>query len=260
MPARSAAISSAAPRKKAKAPAAIRVVPHRHQLLHPRGLLTRQQRHRIGPVRRRLPGGQLLTRDLGPRDPTLALPLLDGRVRHHLLRGRPGHALPDDFLLPGEVAAEHVAEQGRAPRAGSTRRGLRGNRATRHVVLAHAAQRTPRGPARRPIAAYARTMGGRSGGRRILVTALPTNDLGLLARGLPVAVELRERGHEVVFASPAAAPRRVVDEAGFRNEVPRHALYALIDVDPSVGGLLRFLLARGPARPAGGRCRSCARW
>ena len=74
-------------------------------------------------------------------------------------------------------------------------------------------------------------MGGSLRARRILVTTLPTNDLGLLARGLPVAVELRERGHEVVFASPAAAPRRVVDEAGFRNEVPRHALYALIDVD-----------------------------
>ena len=84
-------------------------------------------------------------------------------------------------------------------------------------------------------------------GRRVLVTTLPTNDLGLLARGLPVAVKLRRRGHEVVFASPAAAPRRVVAEAGFRNEVPRHAMYALVD-DPSVGGLLRFLLARGPRR------------
>ena len=91
-------------------------------------------------------------------------------------------------------------------------------------------------------------MGDGPGGKRVLVTTLPTNDLGLLARSLPVAVALRERGHEVVFASPAAAPRRVVEEAGFRNEVPRHALYALIDVDPSVGGLLRFLLARGPAR------------
>jgi len=91
-------------------------------------------------------------------------------------------------------------------------------------------------------------VGTGSSRKRFLVTTLPTNDLGLLARGLPVALALRDRGHEVVFASPAAAPRRVVDEAGFRNEAPRHALYALIDADPSVGGLLRFLLARGPAR------------
>jgi UDP:flavonoid glycosyltransferase YjiC (YdhE family) len=91
-------------------------------------------------------------------------------------------------------------------------------------------------------------VGTGSSRRRFLVTTLPTNDLGLLARGLPVAMALRDRGHEVVFASPAAAPRRVVDEAGFRNESPRHALYALIDADPTVGGLLRFLLTRGPAR------------
>ena len=40
-------------------------VPHGYQLLHSRGLLTFQQRHRISPVRRRLPRRELLVRGLG---------------------------------------------------------------------------------------------------------------------------------------------------------------------------------------------------
>jgi len=38
-----------------------------------------------------------------------------------------------------------------------------------------------------------------------LFTTLPTNDLGLLTRSLPIARELREQGHTIVFCSPAKA-------------------------------------------------------
>jgi len=52
---------------------------------------------------------------------------------------------------------------------------------------------------------------------RILCTSLPADDLGLPSRLLPVAVELRERGHEVAFCNPAPAPSRLIDSAGFEN-------------------------------------------
>jgi UDP:flavonoid glycosyltransferase YjiC (YdhE family) len=67
---------------------------------------------------------------------------------------------------------------------------------------------------------------------KFLFTTLPTNDLGLLTRSLPVARELAQRGHAVVFCSPAQAPRRLVAETGFDNLLPPHPLYHLL-----VGGL-----------------------
>jgi hypothetical protein len=41
--------------------------------------------------------------------------------------------------------------------------------------------------------------------RTYLFTTLPTNDLGLLTRSLPIARELAGRGHRVIFCNPAAA-------------------------------------------------------
>jgi len=38
---------------------------------------------------------------------------------------------------------------------------------------------------------------------KFLFTTLPTNDLGLLTRSLPVADELARRGHEIAFCSPS---------------------------------------------------------
>jgi UDP:flavonoid glycosyltransferase YjiC (YdhE family) len=63
-----------------------------------------------------------------------------------------------------------------------------------------------------------------------LFTTLPTNDLGLLTRSLPIAKELAGRGHRVLFSSPAAAPRRLVADAGFENRPPAHPLYDLLEV------------------------------
>ena len=74
-----------------------------------------------------------------------------------------------------------------------------------------------------------------------LFTTLPTNDLGLLTRSLPIARELAEQGHTILFCSPAYAPSRLIAEAGFDNLVPRHPIYDLMRGDQSLQGLVRFI-------------------
>ncbi len=75
---------------------------------------------------------------------------------------------------------------------------------------------------------------------RYLFTTQATNDLGLLARSVPVAVELMQRGHRVAFCNPMAAPRKLIAEAGLENLLPKHPIYFLND-----------LQARGEATPGG---------
>jgi UDP:flavonoid glycosyltransferase YjiC (YdhE family) len=70
--------------------------------------------------------------------------------------------------------------------------------------------------------------------QRFLFTTLPSNDLGLLARSLPVASELTKRGHEVAFCSPAETPSRLVAEAGFDNLLPKHPVYYLMAGELSI--------------------------
>lgn len=53
--------------------------------------------------------------------------------------------------------------------------------------------------------------------KKFLFTALISNDLGLFTRSLPIACELRDRGHQVTFCNPAKAPSKVVSDAGFNN-------------------------------------------
>ncbi len=79
---------------------------------------------------------------------------------------------------------------------------------------------------------------------RFLFTTLPTNDLGLLTRSLPIARELAARGHRVIFSSPAPAPDRLIAEAGFENLLPRHPIYDLMAVGPSLRGIAGFIAAR----------------
>ncbi len=74
-----------------------------------------------------------------------------------------------------------------------------------------------------------------------LFTTLPTNDLGLLTRSLPIACELAEQGHTIWFCSPAKAPSRLIAEAGFDNLIPRHPIYDLMRGDQSLQGLVRFI-------------------
>jgi UDP:flavonoid glycosyltransferase YjiC (YdhE family) len=74
-----------------------------------------------------------------------------------------------------------------------------------------------------------------------LFTTLPTNDLGLLTRSLPIARELSAHGHTVRFCSPASAPSRLIAEAGFDNLLPRHPLFDLLATDQSLRGVLSFI-------------------
>ena len=75
----------------------------------------------------------------------------------------------------------------------------------------------------------------------LLFTTLPSNDLGLLTRALPVASELAARGHAVTFCSPGPAPGLLVAEAGFGNLLPHHPLYAVLAGEADPAGLLRTL-------------------
>ena len=52
---------------------------------------------------------------------------------------------------------------------------------------------------------------------RFLFTTLLTNDLGVPVRCLPIALELKKRGHEVAFCNPMAAASRFIEEAGVSN-------------------------------------------
>lgn len=65
---------------------------------------------------------------------------------------------------------------------------------------------------------------------KYLFSLITSNDLGLLTRSLPVARELAKRGHQVVFCNPAAAPRKLIVEAGFENLPLRHPYYFLLDL------------------------------
>ena len=76
---------------------------------------------------------------------------------------------------------------------------------------------------------------------KLLFTTLPSNDLGLLTRSLPIATELTGRGHQVAFCNVAKAPRMLIADAGFENLVPRHPLYYLQMGDLDLRGLYRTL-------------------
>jgi MGT family glycosyltransferase len=76
---------------------------------------------------------------------------------------------------------------------------------------------------------------------RFLFTTLPTDDLGLLTRSLPIATELAAHGHTILFCSPAKAPSRLIADAGFANLLPKHPLYDLIAMDQSLQGLVTFI-------------------
>lgn len=78
---------------------------------------------------------------------------------------------------------------------------------------------------------------------KFLFTTLPSNDLGLLTRSLPIARELCGRGHAVAFCSPAAAPSRLIADAGFDNLLPGHALFDLMATDQNLRGLVKLVFS-----------------
>jgi UDP:flavonoid glycosyltransferase YjiC (YdhE family) len=78
---------------------------------------------------------------------------------------------------------------------------------------------------------------------KFLFTTLPTNDLGLLTRSLPIALELAANRHKISFCSPAPSPSRLIAEAGFENVIPRHPLYDFVARGQSLRGLMRFIVS-----------------
>lgn len=63
--------------------------------------------------------------------------------------------------------------------------------------------------------------------KKILFTTLFSDDLGLLTRTLPIARELASRGHKIAYCSPAYAPSKLIDEAGFENLPFKHPVFYL---------------------------------
>ena len=75
--------------------------------------------------------------------------------------------------------------------------------------------------------------------QKYLFTTLPSNDLGLLTRSLPIAHELRNRGHQTAFCSPAQAPKKLLSEAGFDNYRPTQLPYYIMSGHISLSQLLK---------------------
>ena len=76
---------------------------------------------------------------------------------------------------------------------------------------------------------------------RYLFTTLPSNDLGLLTRSLPIARELAKKENEIIFCSPGQDPSKLIMDAGFDNQLPKHPVYHLLTVEPSLPGLYEFI-------------------
>lgn len=87
---------------------------------------------------------------------------------------------------------------------------------------------------------------------KYLFTTLPSNDLGLLTRSLPIARELRNRGHYIAFCSPAKAPNKLIADAGFDNLLPSQPPYYIISGDIiSFESLSRLMRSRHLKRDVG---------
>jgi len=80
--------------------------------------------------------------------------------------------------------------------------------------------------------------------KKFLFTTLVSNDLGLLIRSLPIAQELRDRGHQVAFCNPAKAPRKLISEAGFDNLLPKWPLHSIMSGDISGQTLYRLVRSK----------------
>ena len=96
---------------------------------------------------------------------------------------------------------------------------------------------------------------------KFLFSVIPTNDFGCLARSLPIARELKLRGHQVAFCHAAKGPQILIAEEGFQNLQPDDPLYYLLS-DPTILGFFR-LLGKGRAlrtlRAAAGVLRKAAK-
>jgi len=79
---------------------------------------------------------------------------------------------------------------------------------------------------------------------KFLFTTLPSNDLGLLTRSLPIARDLRDRGHEITFCSPGKTPSQLIYDAGFSNLFPEWPLFYFMSGDSKSQSLYRLLRSK----------------
>jgi UDP:flavonoid glycosyltransferase YjiC (YdhE family) len=87
--------------------------------------------------------------------------------------------------------------------------------------------------------------------KKFLFTTLFSDDLGLLTRSLPIARELRDRGHQVAFYNPAKAPRKLISDAGFENILPKWPFLYIRSGDVSLPRFVRLLGSRHAIRDLG---------
>ncbi len=87
--------------------------------------------------------------------------------------------------------------------------------------------------------------------KKYLITTLPSNDIGLLTRSLPIARELQNLGNQVAFCSPANTPTKLISNAGFENLRPSQFPYYFISGDFSFKAITRLLYSEHLKRDVG---------
>lgn len=75
---------------------------------------------------------------------------------------------------------------------------------------------------------------------KFLFTAQPSNDLGLLAQSIPIARELRSRGHQITFCTSGKAPCKVIADAKFENHRPEWPVYLILTGDSRLMNFLKL--------------------
>jgi MGT family glycosyltransferase len=87
--------------------------------------------------------------------------------------------------------------------------------------------------------------------KKFLFTTFISNDLGLLTRSLPIARQLRDRGHQIAFCNPAKAPSKLICDAGFDNLLPKWPLFYIMSGDTSLPSLCRLFRSKHLMRDLG---------
>jgi len=87
--------------------------------------------------------------------------------------------------------------------------------------------------------------------KRFLFTSLISHDLGLITRSLPIARELRSRGHQVMFCQAGKAQCKTIKEAGFEIIPYEGPLYYLITGNVNLSVLYRVFRSGHLMRDSG---------
>ncbi len=80
---------------------------------------------------------------------------------------------------------------------------------------------------------------------KFLFTLLPSNDLGVVTRALPIATSLRSNGHKIVFSVHSKVPSKLISEERFVNIPLRTYLDNLAIKIRKNGGLVKFIRYTG---------------